>query len=171
MLIRNERELNFFLDYLPDPIVEEYLPGPEITNDVVCDLEGNVLAVVCRRRIEVRSGEVSKGVTLYDPEIADYCVRIAKGLQAVGPITVQCLLREGRPYFTEVNPRFGGGLPLAIAAGVPVSRWLLATASGQSVEVPPLGTYTTGLHMTRFDDSFFLSDRDLAGVETIRDEG
>ena len=165
---RDEHELAYFLDYVPDPIVQEYLPGPEITSDVVCDLDGNVLAVVSRQRIEVREGEVAKGVTVYDPEITESCVRIAKGLEAIGPITVQCLLLDGRPYFTEVNPRFGGGLPLSIAAGVPVPHWLLATAAGRSIAVPPLGTYTTGLHMTRFDDSFFLSEEELATVERIR---
>jgi carbamoyl-phosphate synthase large subunit len=165
---RDERELSYFLDYVADPIVQEYLPGPEITNDVVCDFDGNVLSVVSRQRIEVREGEVAKGVTIYDPEITESCVRIAKGLEAIGPITVQCLLRDGRPYFTEVNPRFGGGVPLAIAAGVPVPHWLLAIAAGRSVDVPPLGSYTTGLHITRFDDSYFLSGEDLAEVERIR---
>lgn len=162
--VRNERELDFFLDYVSDPIIQEYLPGPEISNDVVCDLEGNVMAVVSRRRIEVRAGEVAKGVTVYDSEIAEACVRIAKGLEAIGPITIQCMLRDGRPFFTEVNPRFGGGLPLAIAAGIPVPHWLLAVASGWPVELPPLGTYTTGLHITRFDDSFFLTEEELGDV-------
>jgi carbamoyl-phosphate synthase large subunit len=165
---RGERELAYFLEYVPDPIVQEYLPGPEITNDVVCDFEGNVLSVVSRQRIEVREGEVAKGVTIYDAEITESCARIAKGLEAIGPITVQCLLRDGRPYFTEVNPRFGGGLPLAIAAGVPVPQWLLAIAAGRSVDVPPLGTYRTGLHMTRFDESFFLSEGELGAVERVR---
>jgi carbamoyl-phosphate synthase large subunit len=165
---RDERELAYFLDHVPDPIVQEYLPGPEITNDVLCDFDGNVLSVVSRQRIEVREGEVAKGVTVYDPDITESCVRIAKGLEAIGPITVQCLLRDGRPYFTEVNPRFGGGLPLAIAAGVPIPQWLLAIATGRPVSVPPLGTYTTGLHMTRFDDSFFSSQKELDAVERIR---
>lgn len=165
---RDERELSYFLDYVQDPIVQEYLPGPEITSDVVCDFDGNVLSVVSRQRIEVREGEVAKGVTIYDPEIAESCVRIAKGLEAIGPITVQCLLRDGRPYFTEVNPRFGGGLPLAIAAGVPAPYWLLARATGRSIAVPPLGTYTKGLHITRFDDSFFMTEEELERPERIR---
>src|SRR5262249_10193612 len=29
--IRNARDLNFFLDYVSDPIVQEYLDGPEFT--------------------------------------------------------------------------------------------------------------------------------------------
>ncbi len=159
--VHNERELAFFLDYVPDPIIQEYLPGPEITNDVICDFEGNVLAVVSRQRIEVRWGEVVKGKTIYDPEIIRHCVTIARGLQAIGPINAQCMLRDDRPYFTEINPRFGGGLPLGIAAGVRSPHWFLALAAGLTVEIPPLGSYKVGLYLTRFDDSFFLTDEDL----------
>ena len=166
--VGSERELAFFLDYVPDPIVQEYLPGPEITNDVICDFEGNVLAVVSRQRIEVRWGEVAKGKTIYDPEITQHCVTIARGLKAIGPITVQCMLRDGQPYFTEINPRFGGGVPLGITAGVPSPHWLLALAAGQKVEIPPLGSYQVGLYLTRFDDSFLLTEEDHARMASHR---
>jgi len=159
--VHNKRELAFFLDYVPDPIVQEYLPGPEITNDIICDFEGNILAVVSRQRIEVRWGEVAKGKTVYNPEIVQHCVAIARGLKAIGPITVQCILRDGKPYFTEINARFGGGAPLGFAAGVPSPRWYLALAAGLPVEVPPLGSYRVGLYLTRFDESFFLTEEDL----------
>lgn len=166
--VHNERELAFFLDYVPEPIIQEYLPGPEITNDVICDFEGNVLAVVSRQRIEVRWGEVAKGKTIYDPEIIQHCVTIAKGLKAIGPITVQCMLRDAKPYFTEINPRFGGDAPLGIAGGVRSPHWLLALAAGLPVEIPPLGSYTVGLYLTRFDDSFFLTEEDYACIASHR---
>lgn len=156
--INNEQELSFFLNYVTNPIVQEYLPGPEITNDVICDLEGNVLAVVSRQRIEVRGGEVAKGKTIYNKEIIQHCLTIAQGLKAIGPITVQCILREGEPCFTEINARFGGGVPLALKAGVPVAQWFLCIAAGLPYEVPPLGTYKVGLYLTRFDESFFITE-------------
>lgn len=159
-LVHDERSLTFFLDYVPDPIIQEYLPGPEITSDVICDLDGNVLSVVSRQRIEVRWGEVTKGVTIYDPVIVATCVKIAQSLLATGPITVQCMLKEGTPHFTEINARFGGGLPLGIAAGADSPRWLLAKAAGLPVDIPPLGDYQVGLYLTRFDDSFFLAEAD-----------
>lgn len=166
--INNESELYFFLEYVPDPIVQEYLPGPEVTNDVICDFNGNVLAVVSRQRIEVRWGEVAKGKTICDPNIIQHCVTIAKGLEAIGPITVQCILKDGQPYFTEINPRFGGGAPLGIAAGVLSPHWLLAIAAGLPIDIPPLGTYQVGLYLTRFDDSFFLTEEDYAHIASCR---
>jgi carbamoyl-phosphate synthase large subunit len=158
----DQEELSFWLERVPDPVVEEHLPGPEITTDVVCLEEGRVAGLVSRRRIEVRSGEVSKGVTVYDETIANHCVAIAEALDARGPITVQCLLKDGEPRFTEVNARFGGGAPLGFAAGVDSPRWLLAHAAGTPLELPPLGAYEQGVYMTRYDDSFFIREEDRA---------
>ena len=152
----NVDELRFFRHYVPAPIIQEYLEGPEITNDVVCDLDGDVLTVVSRQRIEVRWGEVAKGVTIHDPAIIAACIKIARALPAAGPITVQCMVKDGVPHFTEINARLGGGVPLGVAAGADYPRWLLARAAGIDIEIPPLGSYRIGLYMTRFDDSFFL---------------
>lgn len=164
--VRNARELAFFSTYVPEPIFQEYLSGPEITCDVICDCdaEDEVLAVVSRRRIEVRWGEVAKGVTIHDPAITEACVRIARALPAVGPITVQCILKDGEPYFTEINARLGGGAPLAVAAGADFPRWLLARAAGLPIEIPPLGRYQEGIYLTRHDDSFFLTQTDIERI-------
>lgn len=154
--IADARELRFFRDYVPSPIIQEGLSGPEITNDVVCDLAGQVLAVVSRRRIEVRWGEVAKGVTVYDGRITEGCLQVARSLPACGPITVQCMMKGDIPYFTEINARLGGGVPLGIAAGANYPLWLLAQAAGIALEIPPVGSYQQGLYLTRFDDSFFV---------------
>jgi carbamoyl-phosphate synthase large subunit len=164
--VEDDRQLDFFLSYVEDPIIQECLPGPEITNDVVCSATGEVWAVASRRRIEIRAGEVAKGVTVWDERIARYCIEAAKGIRAVGPITVQCILREGKPFFTEINARFGGGCPLGFKAGVKSPRWYLAEAAGLPVKIPCVGSYTRGLFMTRFDDSFFFAEDGGRPVET-----
>jgi carbamoyl-phosphate synthase large subunit len=157
-MVRNPRELAFFADYVPEPIVQEFAPGPEITNDVVCDLDGAVLAVVSRKRLEVRAGEVSKGVTVYHPAIMDACVRIARALPAIGPITVQCLMKDDVPLFTEINPRLGGGFPLGIQAEIDSPCLILARAAGRAVDVPPLGSYQRGIYQTRYDESIYVTE-------------
>jgi carbamoyl-phosphate synthase large subunit len=158
--VENERQLEFFLTYVENPIIQECLPGPEITNDVFCSAAGGVWAVVSRRRIEIRAGEVAKGVTVWDERIAGHCVAAAEAIHAAGPVTVQCILRDGEPFFTEINARFGGGCPLGIKAGVNSPRWYLAEAAGLPLKIPPPGKYKLGLVMTRFDDSFFLEHED-----------
>jgi carbamoyl-phosphate synthase large subunit len=153
--VENPSQLSYILSYAEDAMIQEYLPGPEITSDVICNREGKVWAVVNRRRIEIRSGEVAKGVTLWDERIARWCIEVAQAIRATGPITVQCMLRDGEPRFTEINARFGGGCPLGIAAGADYPLWYLCEAAGLDPEVPPLGSYRQGLYMTRFDDSHF----------------
>ena len=162
-------ELDFWFAHAPEPVVQEHIPGPEITSDVLCLEDGRASAVVSRRRIEVRTGEVSKGVTVHDADIVRHCVRIAEALEARGPITVQCLLREdGEPAFTEVNARFGGGAPLGFAAGMRSPQWLLAQAAGMAVDLPELGAYEVGLYMTRYDESLFLREEERAALASRR---
>lgn len=166
--VDDARQLDFFLGYVEDPIVQAFVAGAEITSDVYSSLDGSrLLAVVSRRRIEVRWGEVHKGVTVRDPDLIESCRTIGRELGAVGPITIQCLLGvDGRPLFTEINARFAGGMPLGVAAGVPAPEWVLREAAGMPLDPPPVGTYRTGVYLTRYDDSFFLdreSDEPMAG--------
>ena len=166
-VVRNARELEFFLEYVPEAMIQELLPGPEITVDVVSNLDGEFLGAAARRRIEVRWGEVAKGVTVDAPEAVDHSRRIASELKAAGPITIQCILKEGRPHFTEINARYGGGAPLGIAAGLRSPEWLLAEAAGVELVNPP-GAVRSGLHLTRYDCAHILTQEKLAETEQHR---
>jgi carbamoyl-phosphate synthase large subunit len=104
---------------------------------------------------------VAKGVTVDEPGIRQECIRIARGLKAIGPITIQCMRHQGQHFFTEINARFGGGLPLGIAAGVHAPKWYLAQAAGIPMELPPIGEYQKGLYLTRYDESFFLEESEI----------
>lgn len=167
-LARTRAELSFFLGYVPSPMVEEHLPGPEVTTDVVCGLDGRLRGLVSRKRLEVRGGEVVKGVTVRDERILDGCRRIAEALPGCGPLTVQCMLRDGVPHFTEINARFGGGAPLGIAAGVDGPALLLGELAGIAPEPGPPGSFREGLYVSRFDDALFLTESDLADVARRR---
>lgn len=49
--VNNACELDFFKDHVPNPIIQEFLPGEEITHDVICDLDGAFLGVISRIRL------------------------------------------------------------------------------------------------------------------------
>jgi carbamoyl-phosphate synthase large subunit len=155
---RSPEDLAYSRAHVSDPLFQEYLPGPEITTDVIVGLGGELLATVSRQRIAVRAGEVAKGKTIHDRRIAEACARIAAALGVRCPITVQCIFKDGTPYFTEINARLGGGLPLAIAAGVDVPALILRSARGETSAPIPWDGYRAGLYLTRFDDSFFLDE-------------
>jgi carbamoyl-phosphate synthase large subunit len=156
--VANRAQLDFFIDYVPNPIIQELLDGPEITTDVVCDFDGRPLAIVSRQRIAVRGGEAIKSVTIANDPVREACQRIATELPARGPITVQCMLKNGIPHFIEINARLGGGLPLAIAAGVDVPQLIQRATLGTVDGTPSLAQYQIGLHMTRCDESFFIKE-------------
>lgn len=99
----------------------------EYTVDAYYNREGELCCVVPRQRLEVRSGEVSKGVTRRG-EVYDYLQPRLSGIRgARGCLTVQLFanLRAGRFAGIEINPRFGGGYPLTHAAGAAYAAWLV----------------------------------------------
>jgi carbamoyl-phosphate synthase large subunit len=113
----------------PKLIFMEYMDSTydEFTVDAYFDRNGTLKCLVPRRRLEVRDGEVSKGVTRRG-HVYDYLRDRLKKIQgARGCLTVQLFVSsDGRRYAAlEVNPRFGGGYPLSYAAGANFPGWLL----------------------------------------------
>ena len=99
----------------------------EFTVDAYYDRSGELRCFVPRERIEVRAGEVSKGVTRKH-QVYDYLLsRLSLLKGARGCITVQLFanLEESSFYALEINPRFGGGYPLAYSAGANYPGWLI----------------------------------------------
>jgi carbamoyl-phosphate synthase large subunit len=154
--VKNARELEFFIDYVPNAIVQEYVQGEEYTLDVLVDFNGKVRSIVPRLRIETRAGEVSKGMTVKNPAIISAGKKVAESLPgAVGCITIQCFLNpDGKLKFFEINPRFGGGYPLSIEAGADFPRWIIEMMLGRKPRIEIDG-WEDGIIMLRYDDAIF----------------
>lgn len=150
----SSKELDSALGYSKDMIAQQYISGTEYTIDVMADLEGKVLSVVPRARLEVRSGEVSKGKTVERPDLIQQAVYIIEKLGAVGPLTLQCIDTDSEVYWIEINPRFGGGVPLAIHAGVDYPHIIYQLVKGEKV-LPFLGRYRKNLVMIRYDQAVY----------------
>ena len=139
-----------------DLMLQEYIEGSEYTLDVYRRRDGVVCAVVPRQRLEIRDGEVAKGITVNDPELIDAALTVINHLPGLwGVFNLQCRRPlGGEPHFFELNPRFGGGAPLTITAGVDLPKMLIAELAGQTVE-PRIGQFTDRLLMTRYDEAFY----------------
>jgi carbamoyl-phosphate synthase large subunit len=161
-MIRNERELRFFLDYVSDPIVQEYLSGREFTIDLLADFDGNIIGVVPRERIVVRSGVTDRGQTVNHPGMIQLAIRTAQALDIRGPANIQVKLEGETATLFEVNPRFSGGIPLTIAAGADFPIWLIEMCCGRNPK-PSIGKFIEGLVMACYEAAIFLPD------EAIRD--
>lgn len=152
---RSRRELEFFLDYVPDPCIQEFLDGPEFTLDLFCDLEGHPVAVVPRERVVIRSGVIDRGRTVKDPRLIDLGVACSRALPFVGPTNIQCRIHEGRAIVFEINPRFSGGIGLTLNAGADFALWSLQLAMGRRLP-PRLGAFTDNLWMTSYESALYL---------------
>ncbi len=140
-------------------IVQRIAPGVEYTVSVFVDGQGRARCAVPRRRLEVRNGEVSKGVTTRSPALEDLATRIAEALPgAYGALNVQIF--HDAPTDTlsviELNPRFGGGFPLAAHAGANYAQWLLEDVLGLPSSARP-DAWRDGLVMLRYDEAVYLS--------------
>jgi carbamoyl-phosphate synthase large subunit len=152
-------QLGFFLGYTPvDSIVQACLGGEEFSIDVFCDLDGRCLNAIPRTMIESKGGESIKGMTIRDEGLIELARDVAEKLQLVGPANIQCFReQDGSHYVTDINPRFGGGFPLPLAAGGRYPELALALARGERPE-PRLGDFREGIVMTRFFSDLSLTE-------------
>lgn len=151
-------DLDYFLSRVADSIVQEFVEGVEHTLDVYVGLDGVPRCVVPRARWQVRGGEVSKGVVVKDGQVMEAGRRLVEtlGRSLRGVVTLQCIITPDRRIrFIEINPRFGGGAPLSIAAGADFPAWLLEGLIGRNPAITFDG-FHHGLCMLRYDWSAFV---------------
>ncbi len=157
------------LECLADPerfIVQRLAPGTEHTIDAYVDSSGRCRCTVPRRRIEVRAGEVSKGVTVRESALMtlvhDICTKLPG---AFGVLNVQVFHDPGTHQMNviEINPRFGGGFPLAWQAGALFPKWLLEEVHHLPSSISA-DAWRDGLVMLRYDAAVFV-DAMAAGVD------
>ena len=90
-------------------LVQEHLPGPEYSLDVLARADGHVVAVVPRERLKVDSGIAVTGRTLHDERSSTFArtVAVLIGLTTVANVQVK-VDAAGEPALLEVNARFPG---------------------------------------------------------------
>jgi len=162
----DERELRAHLaTYGEGMMIQEFVPGQEFTIDVYRSRDGQVRCVVPRQRLIVRSGEVEKGVTRKDPVLIESAMKLAEALDGIwGVFCCQCRRTgDGSPRFFEVNPRFGGGAPLSIAAGADLPLYLLQEVLGMPITAR-VGEFTDKLLMLRYDEAVYTVVDDLESL-------
>lgn len=159
-LVRNEPELAA-LATAKDYVVQEVAPGQEYTIDFWVDGSGRCRSVIPRRRLEVRAGEVSKAATCRHEALHQLAFAVAERLpgRAYGVLNVQIFYDDAtnRASIIELNPRFGGGYPLAWEAGARYPEWLIRDLLGMPLPTAEsMMAWRSGLTMLRYDEAVFL---------------
>lgn len=146
-------------------IAQALATGNEFTIDFLANREGRCLCTVPRRRFEVRAGEVSKGMTVRSATLQALAARICERLPgAFGCLNVQVFQDDATSALNviEINPRFGGGFPLAWEAGARFPRWIIEEILGLPSTVSA-SNWRDRLVMLRYDEAVFV-DAKKAGV-------
>jgi len=138
----------------PKNIFMEYVGSDfkEYTCDAYFDKNSILKCLVPRERLEVRAGEVSKGVTRKNYVYEFLIDRLKKFSGAVGCVTLQVF---GNPDTSEIkgleiNPRFGGGYPLTSASGCSYVE-LLIREYLLDEKISFVDDWINGLIMLRYD--------------------
>jgi len=144
-LVRSEGELAG-LAGAEDFIVQEFLPGPEYSIDVLADLP--------RVREKVDQGVCMAGRTIHDRELEQLGATVVRRLGLTYIASVRCRRDgAGRPALVGVSPRPPAGLPLTVASGVDMPR--LALDSLRRRKIPGQVDFRE-VAMVRFLDERFL---------------
>lgn len=152
--IKNDKELEFFKEYVQKPIIQECIEGEEFSVDVFCDFENNPITIVPRKRLATRSGEISKGLVRKDREIIADIKKLLNFFKAKGHITVQCMKTDQGIKYIEINPRFGGGAPMSMVAGANSAENLYRLLLGEKLEYNE--NYEDNLLVLRYDSAVFI---------------
>ncbi|MBE6727791.1 MAG: ATP-grasp domain-containing protein [Ruminococcaceae bacterium] len=154
--INNKSELDFFMNYVSEPMVQEFMQGTEYSVDVFCDFDASPITIVPRVRLATRSGEIAKGKVVKDREIINDVKRMLEILKPIGHITIQCMKTQKGIEYIEINPRFGGGAPMSIDAGADSCENLYRLLCGEELSYNE--NYSDNTMFVRFDSSIMLDD-------------
>ncbi|MBO9596567.1 MAG: ATP-grasp domain-containing protein, partial [Cohnella sp.] len=136
-------------------ISQSLLRGQEYSIDVFCDRTGKPIYIVPRKRLKVKDGKSTAGVTMHHPVMIEWVRRICASLPFNGPINIQCFeTEEGEISFTEINPRVAGAMALAFAASENwIGLWIEHFIYGRDAIAKPV---SYGLRMMRYYKEIFM---------------
>ena len=156
--VENLEELKNYAEQVPDYIVQPFISGEEYTVDVFCDFYGNPIFITPRIRQAIRAGEVLKSKIVNDERIIEEIKILVSDYKPCGAITVQ-LIRDsnsGIDNYIEINPRFGGGAPISMAAGADSAQALLRLLLGEKLLYCPCAAADNAVY-SRYDNSACIS--------------
>jgi carbamoyl-phosphate synthase large subunit len=155
--IENSKQLNFFCEYVADPIVQEFIGGAEYTIDILTTFDGEVLTVVPRERIETKAGMSVKGRTVKDGRLIEYGKWIAETVRLFPRGNIQCIDDGKDIYLIEINPKFAATLPFTVRAGVNMPLLLLKICLGGQIH-RRIDDFEDDLVMLRYWQEVYIQD-------------
>ncbi len=98
-------------------LIQEKIPGTEYGMDVLNDFDGHYVGTFVRQKLQMRSGETDKAISVIDSRFDQIGKTIGENLHHIGNLDCDVFEHNGELYVLELNPRFGGGYPFSHEAG------------------------------------------------------
>jgi carbamoylphosphate synthase large subunit len=98
-------------------VVQEICMPPEVTVDSFYDPADGFCRVICRERIEIKSGVSTKARLFEEPELSRIALALAEALKLAGSFCFQVMRNTTGWVVTDVNPRPGAATAMCALTG------------------------------------------------------
>lgn len=142
----------FLFSHGEQMMIQEFMDGQEIGADVYIDMiSREVVSIFTKKKLVMRAGETDKAVSFIDERLFTEIKRFAEENGFTGQIDIDIFEKDGTYYFSEVNPRFGGGYPHAYACGADHMTLIKNNLSGK-INEKRIGGYAAGKVMMKYNE-------------------
>ncbi len=150
---------DFLFSHGEEMIIQEYMAGQEIGADVYIDLfSKEVVSIFTKKKLVMRAGETDKAVSFIDERLLDEIERVVRESGFAGQIDIDIFEKDGTYYFSEVNPRFGGGYPHAYACGADHMLLIKNNLQGKT-NARRIGGYEVGKVMMKYNEIMVIDEK------------
>jgi len=150
-----EAEFDFLFGRCDNMMVQEYLDGVEYGADVYIDLISNeVVSIFTKHKLKMRAGETDKAVSYKDEKLFKLIKALVKKTGLKGIVDMDIFKVDDEYYIGEINPRFGGGYPLAIECGMNAPRMIINNLCGR-INPEEIGKYPENVYMMKYNEVIF----------------
>ncbi len=162
--VNSDKELEGLFAMYDDLMIQEFMHGQEYGADVYIDMiSGKCTSIFIKKKIKMRAGETDKSVSAHIPELFEQIKSFVETEGFRGIIDIDIFEQDGKFYFSEINPRFGGGYPHAYACGVNVPSLIINNLKGIENK-ESIGNYPEGIVMMKYNEIMI---KDMNGTALI----
>ena len=142
-------------------MIQEFMSGREYGADVYVDmLSGKCVSVFLKEKLRMRAGETDKSVSVHNDKVFDLISRFVESQGFRGQLDIDLFEKDGEFFFSEINPRYGGGYPHAFYAGADMPSMYIRNLEGK-VNPVRIGDYRDGVIMMKYNETRIIETAEL----------
>lgn len=154
----NKETVDFLFNQGEQMMIQEFMDGQEIGVDCYIDMISHeVVSIFTKKKLVMRAGETDKAVSFVDEHLFKEVERFVKENGFTGQIDIDIFEKNGIYYFSEVNPRFGGGYPHAYECGANHMTLIKNNLAGVA-NTKQIGEYATGKVMMKYNELMLIDE-------------